>query len=179
MPMQSWEAHIGGPAPGVAGTALASSTTLTDISPAPQITMPANFLDYVGACCRLTSFGVFSTTGTPTLLLGFYYGGVAGTAIAATAASATGSGVTNVPFRLEYTFTVRSIGATGTIIGQGFALIGTAVTAVGTTPLPVTALATVTIDTTAAKAITTGAQWGTNSASNTITCHGHTVESVA
>ncbi len=37
-------------------------------------------------------------------------------------------------------------------------------------------VATATIDTTAAKALTIGAQWGTNSASNTITCHHFGVE---
>jgi hypothetical protein len=37
--------------------------------------------------------------------------------------------------------------------------------------IPITqALRTVTWDTTAAKSITVGAQWGTSSASNTVTC---------
>lgn len=158
-----------------AGAAYNTSVTLTDVSPAPQIVLPANLLD-VGQVLRLTAFGVFSTTGAPTLLEGFYYGGVAGVALAATGATATGSGVTNVPFRLEYEGRVRSTGTAGTIMGHGYELRGTSVSAVGVVPIPVTALATVTIDTTTAKAITVGAQWGTSSASNTLTCHHLSVE---
>lgn len=158
-----------------AGAAYVSSSTITDVSPAPQIVLPANLLD-VGQVLRLTAFGVFSTTGAPTLVTGFYYGGVAGVALAATGATATGSGVTNVPFRLEYEGRVRSTGTSGTIMGAGFEMRGTSVSAVGFVPIPVTALATVTIDTTTAKTITVGATWGTLSASNTLTCHHFNVE---
>lgn len=180
MPNMSWNSLLNAPAGG-AGAPLASSTTLTDISILPQLTIPANFLQ-VGSAIRLTAFGLFSTTVTPTLLLGFYYGtttGVSGVALAASAATATGSGVTNVPWRMEYTGIVRTVGASGTIMGQGFLHLGTTVALVNTSPLPVIALATVTIDTTVAKVITAGAQWGTNNAANTITCHGMFVESMA
>lgn len=177
MPMQSWEAHLGGPLPGTAGTALANSTTITDISPAPQITMPANYLDYIGATLRLTAYGMFSTTATPTLLLGFYYGAVAGTALVATAATTTGT-ATNWPWRIEYTGVVRSIGSTGTIMGGGVCYLGTSATVLSTVAFA-TPQTAVTIDTTAAKAITAGATWGTANASNTITCHALIVESVA
>jgi len=159
-----------------AGTALANSVTLTDISPAPQIILPANLLD-VGQVLRLKAFGVFSTTVTPTLLEGFYWGGVtAATPLAATAAVATASGVTNVPWHLEYEGRVRSTGTAGTIMGAGFEYRGTAVGTGNFLPIPVTALATVTINTTVAQPLTVGAQWGTQSASNTITCHHFSVE---
>ena len=177
MPMMTWESLLNSPQATAAGTALASSTTLTDISPAPQFVLPANFLQ-AGSALRLTAFGVFSTTATPTLLLGFYYGGVAGVALAASAAITTGSGVTNVPWRLEATTTVRSVGSSGTAMTHGILNLGTSVSAVNTAPIPATALATVTIDTTAAKAITVGAQWGTSSPSNTVTCHGFYIESL-
>lgn len=159
----------------VAGSAYNTSVTLTDVSPTPQIVLPANLLD-VGQVLRLCAFGVFSTTSAPTLLLGFYYGGVAGTALATTGAVTTGSGVTNVPFRLEYEGRVRSTGTGGTIMGQGFCDFGTSVSAVTHMPIPVTALSTVTIDTTTAKSLTVGAQWGTSSASNTLTAHHFSVE---
>lgn len=158
-----------------AGTAYNTSVTLTDVSPAPQIVLPANQLD-VGMVLRMCAFGVFSTTVTPTLLEGFYYGGVAGVALAATAAVATASGVTNVPWRIEYEGRIRSTGTAGTIMGNGMEWRGTTVAAWAVTPLPVTALATVTIDTTTAKSLTVGAQWGTSSASNTLTCHHFSVE---
>jgi hypothetical protein len=159
----------------LAGTAYNTSITLTDVSPAPQIVLPANQLDN-GMMIRLTAFGTFSNTGTPTLLLGFYYGGVAGTALAATSAITTTTGATNWPWRLEWEGRVRSTGTAGTILGAGMLSLATALTAYTYRPVPETALATTTIDTTTAKAITVGAQWGTSSASNTLTCHNLDVE---
>lgn len=157
-----------------AGTAYANLATIADVSPAPQITLPANLLD-VGQVLRLTAFGVFSTTATPTLTMGFYYGAVAGTALAATGAITTGT-ATNWLWRMEYEGRVRTTGATGTIMGAGFLSLGTSLTAASVATLPGTALAAVTIDTTVAKQITTGATWSAASASNTLTCHHFSVE---
>lgn len=151
------------------GAAYNTSTSLTDVSPAPQITIPANTLE-PGMTLRLRAFGSFSNTGTPTLLLGFYYGGVAGIALAATSAVTTTTGATNWPFDMEYVGRVRSTGTSGTIMGKGHVEFPTSLTALTPRPVPETALATVTIDTTAAKTLTVGAQWGTSSASNTLTC---------
>lgn len=178
MPYMSWEALLNSPQATAAGTALANSNTLTDISPTPNYTLPANFLQN-GSALKFTAFGVFSTTVTPTLLLGIYYGGVASAVpLATTGAITTGSTVTNVPWRLELTATIRSTGSTGTAMSQGFCLFGTSVSAASFLPVPNTALATVTIDTTAAKALTVGAQWSAASASNTVTCHGFYIESL-
>jgi hypothetical protein len=154
------------------GAALASSTTLTDISATPNIVLPANFLE-VGMTLWFTAWGRFSTTATPTLLLGLYYGAVAGVAVCATSAVTTPSGVTNQTWRFEGEARVRSVGSSGTIIGVG---VVENISTVATNMAPATAPATATIDTTAAKALTIGAQWGTNSASNTITCHHFAVE---
>jgi len=185
MPAQFWESLLNSPNPG-AGPAYATSATLLDVSPGsanpaqtgqPAIVLPANFL-YVGQVLRMTAYDVFSNTGTPTLLLGFYYGGVAGVALAATGATTTTTAATNWPFRMEMTSTVRSTGTSGSIISQGFVDLATSLTAVTRIPIPATALATVTIDTTAAKAVTVGAQWGTSSGSNTLTCHQFLVEAM-
>lgn len=152
------------------GSALATSVTLTDISPTPVNVIPANRL-VLGTTIRVTASGQFSTTGTPTLLVGVYYGGVAGVALAATAATTTGTGAAAWPWRLVYQGRVRALTASGSIVGQGNMHMGTSLTALNDVALPATAAArTVTIDTTAAKSITIGAQWGTSSASNTITC---------
>lgn len=170
MPRQYWPAPLP-PLSTVDGTALASSTTLTDISAAPQKTSPAAQLD-LGSELEIEAFMTFSTTGTPTLLLGFYYGGVAGTALAASTAVTTGSGAANWPVIMRYRGVVRTLGTSGTIVGQGELLLGTSLTGFAQRAIPETLAArTVTIDTTAAKAITVGAQWGTSSASNTITCN--------
>jgi hypothetical protein len=158
-----------------AGAAYASSTTLTDVSPLPSITIPAGWLQ-PGMMLKLKAFGTFSNTGTPTLLLGFYYGAVAGTALAATSAVTTTTGATNWQFYMEYEGRIRTNGATGTIMGCGFVDLATSLTAVTHRPIPETALATVSIDTTTAKAITLGAQWGASSASNTLTCHNFAAE---
>lgn len=165
---QYWVAPLS-PLHTASGTAYASSTTITDVSPTPNITIPANLLE-IGSLLRLSAWGTFSNTGTPTLLLGFYYGAVAGTALAATSAITTTTGATNWQWRMWYEGRVRSVGTSGTIMGAGEVALATSLTAWTYRPIPETALATVTIDTTAAKAITAGATWGTNSASNTLTC---------
>lgn len=154
------------------GSALATSTTLTDISPTPNITLPANLL-LPGTTLKFTAAGRFSTTGTPTLLIGFYYGAVAGVALCATSAVTTPSGVTNQTWRATAEVRVRTIGSSGTALAIG---VAENISTTATNMMPATAPATATIDTTAAKALTVGAQWGTSSASNTITCHHFLVE---
>lgn len=177
MPYMAWSSLLNTPAGG-AGAAYANSTTATDVSPAPQFTLPANFLQ-IGSALRFEAFGVLSTTGTPTMNLGIYYGGVAGVALATTGAITQGSGVTNVPWRVSLLTLVRSIGASGTAMSHGNTYFGSSVSALSAeVPMPATALATVSIDTTAAKVLSLGATWGTANASNTLTLHGFTVESL-
>jgi len=172
MSRQYWVAPLS-PLQTADGTAYNTSVTLTDVSPTPNIVLPANLLE-VGSTLRFEAILRYSTTGTPTLLLGVYYGGVAGVAIAATAALTTPSGVTNNTAYVRGSARVRSVGATGTILGA-ISVEGVS----GATALnlgPATAPATATIDTTTAKSVTLGAQWGTSSASNTLTVHHFSVE---
>lgn len=153
------------------GAAYNTSVTLTDVSATPQKQLPAMFLE-AGTEIELNAYGNFSTTGTPTLLLGFYYGGVAGVALAASSAVTTGSAAASWPWLLYYRGRVRAVGTSGQIVGQGVLQLGTSLTAFTTRPIPETLAArTVTIDTTIVKTITVGAQWGTSSASNTLTCN--------
>jgi hypothetical protein len=151
-----------------AGSAYASSTTLTDVSPTPQITIAANSL-FVGQRLRVKGYGIFSNTATPTLLLGIYYGGVAGTALAATGATTTTTGATSWPFDIELDILVKSVGATGSVWCNGKVNLGTSLSAMTPIWLPSTQTQPITINTTTANALTIGAQWGTNSASNTLT----------
>jgi hypothetical protein len=178
MPAQFWEAVLNSPGLG-AGANYTNSTTITDVSAAPQLVLPANFL-YTGQSLRMTAFGTFQTSATtPTLTLGFYYGGVAGTALVASAAlTAPNSATVNWPWRMEATATVRSVGSSGTIITQGFIDIAASLTTLTHAPLPAIALATVTIDTTAAKALTVGATWGTAASTNILVCHQFLVEAM-
>lgn len=170
MPAQFWTSVITSPNYIADGAALASSTSLTDISPTPNLILPANYL-YPGQCLKVVARGRFSTTATPTLLLGVYYGAVAGTALGTTGAITTTSGVTNVPWRLELDLVVRTVGSSGTAFSEGCVAGISGTVGVSEVPIPASAPAAVTIDTTAAKALTIGAQWGASSASNTITCH--------
>lgn len=185
MPIQGWNQVIGvggggGPVHRVDGTALGNSSVLTDISPVPNITIPANAL-YEGQAIRVNAWGRVSTTSTPTLNLGVYWGAVAGTAIMTSGAITTTSGVTNVPWHLEGIIVVRSnpSASNATLFGQGWVHGVSGTVGVSVVPLCSAGAATpavVTVDTTTAKALTVGATWGTSSASNTITCHLWTIE---
>lgn len=175
MGAQAWVDPINWPFAVADGAAYASSATITDVSPAPQLVLPANFL-YPGMGLRVTAHGRFSNTGTPTLVLGVYFGAVAGVKLAATGATTTTTGATNWPFRLEATIICRTIGATGTLFTTGFVMLATSLTAVSTIPIDAAASAAVTVDTTAAKALTLGATWGTSNAANTLTTHQWIVE---
>jgi hypothetical protein len=168
LPAQFWTSVLNSPGVG-AGTPLATSTTLTDISPAPQLVLPANYL-YVNQRLRLSAYGIFSTTGTPTLLLGAYYGGVAGVALAATAANGTSAGAASYPWNMWLEIYVRSVGSSGTLWCNGMVNLGSSLTAFAGYAIPASQTQPITVNTTTANAVTVGAQWGTSSASNTITC---------
>lgn len=164
MAKQTWAAVISEPYT-ADGAAYASSTTLTDVSPTPNTIIPANYL-VPGDVLEVLATGRFSTTSTPNLTLGIYLGGVAGTALCATAVTATPSSVTNQTFIVRATIQVRTIGSAGSIETIGTAAnIGAA-----TAYMPATGTGLVSsLDTTSAKALTLGATWGTSSASNTLT----------
>lgn len=159
------------------GTALATSVTLTDISPSPQKVPASAVMLEPGMEIEVNAWGELGTTATPTLILGLYWGGVAGVALAASTAVTQGT-ATAWPWSIYYRGQVRTIGTAGTIKGAGTVSFPTSLTASTLRMIPETAAArTVTVDTTAAgaKALTVGAQWGTSSASNTITCYGLSV----
>lgn len=173
---QFWESTLNVPGLG-AGTALASSTSATDISAAPQLVLPANYL-YAGQRLRLVGYGIFSTSATPNLTLGGYYGGVAGTLLAGTGTVATSNNAASFPWRLELDISVRTIGSSGTVWCNGFVMLGT-LTVPTLVWIPNSQTQPITINTTTANAITVGATWGTNSSSNTITCEDAYIEALS
>jgi len=160
-----------GPFPAAIGNAFNTFTTRQDISPRPLPIMQGGTAR-AGMKLKLEAEGEFSNTGTPTLVLGFYIGTevpAITTPLAESSAITTASGVTALPWRLEYRGIFTATGTTGTIVGCGSLEYGTTLTAVTTVPIPITlALRTVTIDTTIARAFGVCATWGTSSASNTI-----------
>lgn len=146
------------------------------MSPGANIVLPANYY-YPGQIFKWTAWGIYSTTGTPNITLGQYYGGVAGSALAATAATATGSGVANLMWQIEGYTRITTLGTSGAAVSFGKAL-GIAATASTPVLMPVSSASgnSVTINTTTANAWTVGATWGTNSASNTLTCFFYLLE---
>lgn len=168
------------------GTAIANSTTETIIF--PNITVPANYLQD-GRVLRLTAYGRHSTTTTPTLTFRVRWGGVAGTVLAASGAITTGTTVTAAMWAVHVLLQVRSNGATGTVFATGEVFVGAAAAStVGSATnasahgfmgsAGVATPAAVTVDLTADAALSLTAQWGTASASNTLTGHNYVVESM-
>lgn len=174
-------------------TAIASSAAETVLI--PNTTLPAGYLAD-GRVIRITIYGAYGTTGTPTLIISVRWGGVGGTVLAksttATTTSGTGGGASmTAPFKLEIVIQTRSNGATGTLFTMGDITLFTssAVTAGtvanyglvipiasgstgGTTPVAVTA------DLTADTALAVTATWGTSNSANSIQAHMAIIEAL-
>lgn len=130
----------------VLGTSIGSKTILANVTK-------------IGGRIKATVSGIISNTATPTLTLKLKLGS---TVVLSTGAITTPSGLSNSLLLLKIDATFRTVGGSGTIIGQGFAILNGTI-------FPLTLTATVTIDTTANQEIDVTAQWGTASASNTLT----------
>lgn len=145
---------------------------ITSSTTAPPLVIPANFIQR-GTTLKTTAFGTFSTTGTPTLVMGPYWGT---TVLGVNVALTTASGAATLAWRLETTTTFHTDGSAGAAVTQGFLDYGTTLTATTRIPVPGIALATVAVDTTAAAAWTVKATWSSSSASNIIVLYGYFVE---
>lgn len=159
-----------------AGASFGTFTTRQDVSPVDLPVIQGGTLRK-GSKLWFKAVGEFSTTGTPTLALGFYIGTVAGaitTVIAESGAITTGSGAAAWPWDLEWTGVCTGTGASGTVVGSGTLQLGTSLTAFTNSTIPVTqALRTITWDTTIARAIGVCATYNTSSASNTVKTNNH------
>lgn len=184
MSRQSWSENVAWAT--ADGTAIANSTTETIIF--PNVTLPANYMAD-GRLLRVTAYGKHSTTGTPTLTFRLRWGGVAGTTLAASGAMVTGSAVSNAMWSIELLIQTRSNGASGTLLAVGKARLGEdATSTVGSATnagaedfmgsAGVATPAAVTVDLTADTALALTAQWGTASASNTLTGIVYSLESL-
>lgn len=174
MPFQSWVATVNSPGEG-AGSALSNSTSATDISPAPQYMSQTYGQMYAGQRWRFTAYGIVSTTSTPTLNLGIYYGGVAGTALCTSGNVTMTASASSWWWQVQVFMEVRTVGSSGTVWCQGYFDNPTSSTAVTRLQMSATAQAA-SINTTTNSALTCGATWGTASSSNTITCEGFIIE---
>lgn len=168
-----------GPFPTAIGAAFATFTARQDISPQPLPVIPAQKLR-PGSQVEIDASGEFSTTGTPTLVLGFYLGTAGATittVLAESSAITTGSGAAAWPWQMHWEGVVTAVGTAGSITGLGTFMLGTALTTyAAAVPIPISqALRTVAIDTTIARAIGVCATWGTSSASNTLKVYKHSL----
>lgn len=126
-----------------------------------------------GSKLHVAARGNFSTTGTPTLSLGFWLGtrALAMTIdLAISSLITTGSGAAAWPWLMEWDGICTKADVAGSLIGQGKLYLGTALTTFASpVPIPITAaLRTVAVDTTIDRAIGVSAAFSASSASNQV-----------
>jgi hypothetical protein len=170
----TWE-NLLDPFPSARGSAANTFTTAKDVSPVPLPFVGGNEIK-LGSKIELEAFGEFSTTGTPTLQLGFLYGVAAGAVasggvtLAASGAITTATGAAAFPWHMKWIGTVTAVGTAGVVYGHGILDLGTSLTAFATSAVPVTAAGrSVAIDTTVAKTFGVLAAWSVSSVSNSVT----------
>ncbi|MET7477642.1 glycosyl hydrolase family 28-related protein [Streptomyces sp. NPDC005648] len=150
---------------------VANTTSPTALT---SFTFPANDVA-AGTVYRLTGYGVYSTTGTPTLQFVLYWGGTAGVALATIPAITTAT-LTSAPFWYDAEVTFRS---TTSAFGALRLELATSTTTDATSTYVNTPSASTTVASNATKALTVGVTWGTASSSNTISLLGGHVERIA
>lgn len=163
-----------------AGTAISSFTTATDVSPGTNVagqafqTQPAQL--YPGQLWRFTANGIWSSTGSPGLSLGVYYGGAAGSPVCygSVGAASTTQNAASVPWQLH---AIGKLTAVGANIGV-WQVIGTlmGINAAGTTTMMPVYTSAAQYDTSAAKIITLAATCSASNASNAVTVYNWAVE---
>ena len=144
-----------------------NTTTETDFN--TTYSLPANALT-VGKCVRIRCTGKFAQL-SGTLTLKFYIG--ANVHLTTNALTLTPSSTEF--WHYEGTFIVRSVGAGGTLLGQGISIMGTNRSQIAHSDASGSGSAT-TIDTTASATVKCSAQFGTANAANSITLQNITIE---
>lgn len=171
----------------VAGAALSGSTAETTLLPAQaKLTMPANWIEYIGQMFRLRGHGristVVTTPGTMTLKLK-----AGSTAILTSQALPLNIiAKTNVSWWLDLMVTVRANGAACTLMGQGpwisEAVIGSPLASAGGSGIelwqPSAPVVGTSFDATVTNVLDFTGQWSVNSGSNSILCEAFQIESV-
>jgi hypothetical protein len=158
------------------GAAYASFTTKKDVSPLPIPRIPASRVD-AGAILEFDAQGEYSSLTGASLGLGLYLGTYDDAAASVPAvvtdivlaALTTGTTPAAWYWRLFGKYKVIKSGASGSMVGGCTLMLGTSLTALTITPLPITAGArVVAINTTVENRVGVSASWGASSASNTI-----------
>jgi hypothetical protein len=152
-------------------TTVANTTTLSTLQSA---NVPAND-PQTASVYTVQGHGVFSTTGTPTLAFGLYWGGTAGTLLAQIPAITTPSGASNFAFSYEAIVTFRT-GTTCVAVLKLF--LDTSGTTDAASTYVVSPSTASTVTTSSTQALAVGVTWGTASASNTVTIEGGYTEKI-
>ena len=161
---------IGGVVQAQTSTAtVANTTTATALT---GVTIPAGDPS-AGSVYRLRGYGVYSTTGTPTLALTLAWGG---TAVAAVPAVTLPSSVSGASFSYEAELVFRS---STTVVGMLRVLVDTSKTTDAASTYLGASGSPVTVTTSSAKSLAVTAAWGTASSSNSISLVGGSVERIA
>ncbi|SRR6266498_2952193 len=165
------------PHPIARGAAFNTFTAAKDVSPVPLMLSYANELK-IGTKIQMEAVGEFSTTGAPTMRLGFAYGITSaggllstGVELAASDLVATGTGAAAWGWHLNYLGIITSVStpASATIYGSGVIDLASSLVAMSTKPIPVTAAArSKTIDVSVLKTWHVFAEFGTSSVSNQV-----------
>lgn len=160
------------------GTAV-TATSLTELTPTPQILIPYPALRDPGARLRFDAWGAYTTTGTQgTVTFGLYMAATAaigsmGTAIVASSALTWVASQTARPWHIQGEVFMRTNGVSGTAVG--FMDITHVVSGSVDTPAAMAMTATTaTVNTTITNAIALGATLSV--ASQSITCRAFHVE---
>jgi hypothetical protein len=162
-----------GPFPTAASAAFNTFTTKQNVTTLGNVpVIPAGKLR-AGSKIEVQAQGNFSTTGTPTLSLGFWIGTRALSMtidLAISSAITTGSAAAAWPWLMKWYGFCTKADVSGTLLGQGELMLGTALTTFAAdVPIPITAaLRTVAIDTTIERAIGVSAAFSASSASNQV-----------
>lgn len=151
---------------------VANSTAATSIigSGVGNSTLPASFF-VPGKTVRVTVKGIISITGTPNLTILLKLGS---TTICSTGVVAMGGTVSNNAFEMVVDITNRSVGVTGTVMGNGVFTYQKSTLIPASHGLVNTAATT--IDTTSAQALTVTAEWSAADPANTISGQICTIE---
>ena len=153
----------------------AIANTLTETAFSQSFTVAANTLD-IGRVLHVRAQGKYSTTATPTLKFTLRWGGVnTNPLLFSSGLMTTASGAANLGWTVDVYVTVRTVGASGTAVAGGFAMVSGAASTAGVLGTDSTS-STTTIDTTAATALTLFATWSASSSSNTVTMEQFIVE---
>lgn len=158
-----------------AQTSTTTVNTTAAITALHTFTVPAN--DAVGgAIYEITGYGVYGTTGTPTLTVTLLWGGTGGTVLAVTPAITLPATITNAPFSYTATVTFRST-------TQAWSVLNLTLDTSTTTDLSSTYIASptavTTVTTTGANALVVAVTWSASSASNTISLNGGMIQRTA